>query len=692
MKKQLNTLLGTFEKVARAMASRHDIRVVASSCCSTDGRTIYYPINADYLADSTKKALHGYLDHEVGHITEEDEHRAAGKRTPIGFLDIAKTNKERVMMNVIEDIRMERKKAQQFVGVAENLRESQLAAVKIIRSRMDSGKADFWYAIGCAIIQTAHGLTTEWLPEKYEPFFEAVKTEIPNISKAVWAEDSWKIVQNMLQKIADTAEDMVEDERKEAQAEPENSNEQRETGDEKGDSEGEDTKGGEDTEDSDKTEGDKTEGGEDTNETDEDEQECGEDTEGGEDTPDGEDSTEPTKECERGGGEDEDGEDSEDGEGDGGEDTEGGEEHTKGGEGDDKSDFNVSDKLREVLDEIDEDTDTDDIAKELGEEITKEAGAAMEADKTYHATPEALADDKWEYATKSPEGYEKAKSMVADQIKGMKGKLMNLIRAQSLGSIKIDQDEGELDIDALHLVPTGSRRVFQQATEGNQLDTAVSIMIDQSGSMGYGQAVGNAAYYARIMAVALAETFSALNVPFEIIGFHNSFSVPYGAGREYEMQFRHRESHMRATGLRFEIFKDFGEKYRKVKERLGTITGHGDNTDGEALMEVAKRLAVRPEKRKLLFAVSDGQPASQRTETRVLQQHLLEVVRQVSDAGIEVIGIGAGTRSVEEFYNDSTHSSNMVVSSFDNLASEVYKMMKTQMLKGNKANCRKRTA
>ena len=40
-------LIGMFEKVARAMTRRHDIEVVASSCCSTDGRRIYFPVGAD---------------------------------------------------------------------------------------------------------------------------------------------------------------------------------------------------------------------------------------------------------------------------------------------------------------------------------------------------------------------------------------------------------------------------------------------------------------------------------------------------------------------------------------------------------------------------------------------------------------------------------------------------------------------
>jgi len=71
---QQNKLIGHFEKLGKVMASRYDIKVVASDKCATDGRTIFFPANADRFKEASKKVLHGMFDHELGHIEEEDRH------------------------------------------------------------------------------------------------------------------------------------------------------------------------------------------------------------------------------------------------------------------------------------------------------------------------------------------------------------------------------------------------------------------------------------------------------------------------------------------------------------------------------------------------------------------------------------------------------------------------------------------
>ena len=79
------------------------------------------------------------------------------------------------------------------------------------------------------------------------------------------------------------------------------------------------------------------------------------------------------------------------------------------------------------------------------------------------------------------------------------------------------------------------------------------------------------------------------------------------------------------------------------------VDGIGYNLDGEAVIWAANKLAQRPEKRRVLFVLSDGLPAGSR-DNAAGQRYLREAVERVIDAGIEVYAIGAQSEHVKDYY------------------------------------------
>jgi cobalamin biosynthesis protein CobT len=618
--KTINKLIGEFERVARTMASKYDLRVVPSDRCSTDGRTIFYPGNAEMLDGASAAALNGWLDHEVGHITEEDRHKENGREVPMDMMKRATTKKKKLLLNAFEDIRMERQKSQEYVGMAENLKASmehaaklQMAAEK--RREDEGGEMNFWHMYAVGVVLKAEGQNVSFMPREIREALETTVEEIEASRFTRWASENEELVNRALRKLDDAAE-------------------------EKGKGDGESGDGGKgDGESGDGGEGDGGDGGE------------GDGGDGGEGDGDGS----------KGG--------SEDADGSGG--------SGAGEEDEDEEDEETEEEKEKFIKGVRSESEMEDLTEAVKAEIDESSKIKYKGDKGGYGTDPAMYKlDKWRRPLPDKSGYHKAEEMVSRQIGGMKSKLVNLMKTQSESTQINAQQEGTLDDDALFAVPLGRRDVFTKTREGEKMDTAVTLFIDQSGSMGSGSSPGCGAYYARVVAVALAKTFSLINIPCEVIGFHNTFAGGRGGGYG---------GHLRMQPYVYDVFKDFDESYQSAKYRLGSITGYEDNADGEAVMEAAKRLAMRTEKRKVMFVISDGQPQASSVDQRVLSQHLKDTVRTITKAGIEVVGFGAETESVKEYYNAETGAKSLVINDIEQLAPKVYMTMRKLFLNNRRA-------
>jgi cobalamin biosynthesis protein CobT len=317
--------------------------------------------------------------------------------------------------------------------------------------------------------------------------------------------------------------------------------------------------------------------------------------------------------------------------------------------------------------------------------VTTAAGCEARKSERYVPDPASKREDRWispgeESAPKeykianrdvASKSYGETLALVQDQIATLRSKLLGVIRIASHSKVAGDKEVGDLDESALHRLRSGDSRVFSHKTEGLNLDLAVSILIDLSGSTGGREVPGTCSYFSHATTIALAETLDRLGVAFEIIGWHNNYA---------RLATSRRAEYVDRYAFDYLVFKGFNEKLRVCRHRFCFITAMDDNADGEAVLEVGKRLAARKEARKIMFVLSDGEPACGVIPCDVLENHLKEAVSTLTRSGIEVLGVGCGTRSVKKYYNEGTGAAHLVVDRLDKLAQVIYGEMSKRIL------------
>ncbi|MGW8177338.1 MAG: cobaltochelatase CobT-related protein, partial [bacterium] len=709
----------------RAQSKHWGVTITPSgSALSTDGETIHFPWNSDDITKVPFQVLNGYLDHEVGHVAEEREHRNHGLVTPMDIMRGQRNPTKRMLLNVFEDIRMELKRGKLYPGVQDNLKAANLHSVDTFKKRYSTAEgksANFWHTFGCGIIMSARGLDISWLPEGFQPFMDLVEPEIRESTTTTWAQDSIALATRVYDKVKGLAEAL--EAFKEEKSKPSDDGGSEGEGDEsKG--EGGKSKTSDDSDGDTEGEGSGGESGESKDDTDGDAGDKG-DTEGdGDDTADGDPTgdagdTEGDTEGEGSGGEgsgDEGTDESDaDGVGESGEEsgqggTEGDGQPSDGSEDTDDTEASDGDKggtspggkpsgeandgsmddggaippcdgadaAADIAPDVFEESDTDDILKdELGKEIQEASEELARSHDGYIPEPKMAAKDKWlEPAKGTQDQYNAIRQAVAHQTSALRAKLIRVIRSRTESRVQYDKEHGQLDTSALHQLRVGNKRVFSQTMQGESLDTAVTILVDQSGSMGGADYPGSRAHYARMTAISLAEALDAIGVPFEVIGWNNT----YKHGRPVERWSA--STFINRLPFEYYVYKSFDEVYRTVRRRMVSITGLEENVDGEAILAVARRLASRPEGRKLMFVISDGSPACPgllTTKGHMGKRHLHKAIKDVRDSGIILMGIGVQHGSISSYYGKEF---SIMINKLDEMATEIFKTVRGAIISG----------
>lgn len=221
-----------------------------------------------------------------------------------------------------------------------------------------------------------------------------------------------------------------------------------------------------------------------------------------------------------------------------------------------------------------------------------------------------------------------------------------------------DREEGKLNARTLATIKMGNRRVFKTRIAKTEVNTAASFLVDFSGSMARGSALATA-----MKAVVLfLETLAMTKVQTEVLGFTTGDVTDIRAGYQYG----------RAEALVTYILKEFGEAFgSKVKSRIGNygMATMRNNADPDSLLIAYRRLKTRPEKRKILFVLSDGQPACWPSNDSI-HGELKRVTKIIeNDPEVELFAIGLGFDGVAEYYKNclTVDSANLVPSLFAEL-------------------------
>ncbi|WP_306119552.1 MULTISPECIES: cobaltochelatase subunit CobT [unclassified Roseitalea] len=246
-------------------------------------------------------------------------------------------------------------------------------------------------------------------------------------------------------------------------------------------------------------------------------------------------------------------------------------------------------------------------------------------------------------------------------LQGVVGRLANRLQrrlmAQQNRSWDFDLEEGYLDPARLPRIVVEEMKggfgalSFKRERDTRFRDTVVTLLIDNSGSM-RGRPITVAATCADI----LARTLERCGVKVEILGF-TTRAWKGGQSREAWLKRGKPAEPGRLNDLRHIVYKSADAPWRRSRRNLGLMMREGllkENIDGEALTWAYRRLAVRPEQRKILMMISDGAPVDDSTLSvnpgNYLERHLRAVIEEIETrSDIEMLAIGIG-HDVTRYY------------------------------------------
>jgi cobaltochelatase CobT len=242
-------------------------------------------------------------------------------------------------------------------------------------------------------------------------------------------------------------------------------------------------------------------------------------------------------------------------------------------------------------------------------------------------------------------------------LQGMIGKLANRLQrrlmAKQMRTWEFDLEEGLLDTSRLDRIVINPLHPLSFKIEHDMefRDTAVSLLIDNSGSM-RGRPITIAAMSADI----LARTLERCGVKVEILGF-TTRAWKGGQAREQWIADGKPSNPGRLNDLRHIIYKAADAPWRRARKNLGLMLREGllkENIDGEALLWAHNRLLARPEQRRILMVISDGAPVDDSTLSvnpgNYLERHLRDVIEFVETrSDVELVAIGIG-HDVTRYY------------------------------------------
>ena len=259
-----------------------------------------------------------------------------------------------------------------------------------------------------------------------------------------------------------------------------------------------------------------------------------------------------------------------------------------------------------------------------------------------------------EFANQYYESFDKFVDSAKRYAPVVQKQLERYMNAKSASLWEYGHHSGRLYGAGLSRLMTGDERIFRKRIVSTSKDVAVTLLIDMSGSM-CGSRITNACRSAYVFGKAL----SAMGINSEILGFTTQSTPPklQSLIREHLLSTPPDKFAYRIEPLLMPVIKSFGEKFttQTVQSLFYTSYEYAqmeNNVDGEAVYIASRRLLAQPQKRKILFVFSDGMPAFDTVPSylSVADKHLKRAIKDCTEAGIEIFGLGIECVCVKEFY------------------------------------------
>lgn len=171
-------------------------------------------------------------------------------------------------------------------------------------------------------------------------------------------------------------------------------------------------------------------------------------------------------------------------------------------------------------------------------------------------------------------------------------------------------------LDTRHVSRDDGKRFYRRKTPINGLGLAVSVLVDESGSMSWDERITKARH-ASIVLYQFCKTFE---IPVSIYG--------HSADNTYDLELY--------------SYAEFDSIDRQDQYRLMDMQDRDNNRDGAAISYMAQRLLERPEQTKLLLIPNDGLPCAHGYTGSKAYQDVKNMVKKYEKLGIAIYALAMG--------------------------------------------------
>ena len=330
------------------------------------------------------------------------------------------------------------------------------------------------------------------------------------------------------------------------------------------------------------------------------------------------------------------------------------------GDGDGEADANLTSFARDMFERLDdlgeniEQPDEQNAAEEARNEATLLVPFTTEFDREVSLS-KVLPDTVFEQqAQRLREKYRSQHT----EARRLSRALAMALRSRRQSDWQFDQEEGLIDASRLAQIVAAPhrRRTFKQEYQSQDLDAALTLLVDCSGSMR-----GKWMDLTTLALNALGDALNLAAVPFEVLGFTTAATnggETLKAWRQAGSPAPKPGTAWRLNDLRHYVIKGFDQTWRQPKMQLPGLCEAAllkENIDHEAVEWAISRLRAYPASRRVLIVLSDGAPSCSTTErytdATVLPEALRSTLRQ-RNKETEIYAVGLRHRA-EEFYEQT---------------------------------------
>lgn len=241
-----------------------------------------------------------------------------------------------------------------------------------------------------------------------------------------------------------------------------------------------------------------------------------------------------------------------------------------------------------------------------------------------------------------------------------KANLIRLLKSIDLVGWSSHEESGRLDRRAFSRFACGGTSIFSKRQYVEAESSAVSILVDCSGSMG----LGNRMAVTESVVIQLVKILDKADVSYRVFGFDS----PTGTYSRKVAVDGDKDVSMETEEVTFYPFKQWNESLQRALPKLGQIHKFHlrENPDYSAVMLSLEDLKTRPEKRKVMFFLTDSLSPD--------VSHMRHLDTVAEKLGIKLIAIGIQSDKVLQCHKHSVEVQNLAElgsASFNKLLKEL---------------------